>query len=31
MTPPSTGMILPFIADPVSEQRKSTTDVPVKI
>jgi hypothetical protein len=31
MTPPSTGMIFPVMADPASEQRKPTTDVSVKI
>ena len=30
MTPPSTGMIFPVMADPASEQRKPTTDVSVK-
>ena len=31
MTPPSTGMIFPVMADPASEQRKPTTDVSVRI
>jgi hypothetical protein len=31
ITPPSTGMIFPVMADSASEQRKSTTDVSVKI